>query len=86
MGALPVYAKFIEEITSMVKKLDISTYAFKNGGKLVTHMSMRYINSKSFDYGDFHIVQCQVQTETQEDFQKAVFKEDDLSNQVQHEE
>ena len=74
--SLPIYAKFIDAITTLVKELDISTYAFENGNELVPHMSMQYINSKSFDYKNFKLVPYKVQTETQEDFKKAVFKKE----------
>ena len=73
-ASLPVYAKFIDEITALVNKFGISTYAFENGKELVSHMSMQYINSKSLDYKNFKLVPYKVQTELQKDFKKAIFK------------
>lgn len=73
-NSLPVFSKFLDEISALVKKHALSTYAFEYNNQIQTHLAMQALNSKSIKAESLRLVECYLEIEEPTDFKKAIFK------------
>lgn len=72
-NSLPVYAKFIETIESLIDAHATETYAFAANDEIQTHLSMQALNSKKIEPYTLKLLKCGIKTTQPDGFKTVTF-------------